>query len=290
MLGDFALSLNGFGQGAFNGPAILTDSCFKGTVGNAGFSGPFFKRLRLAFEGAFLGPRAGDHRLRESTLNGPAKFADSCFKGAVRNANLLGPFCKGFCDTVPGDESVSTSVSRLLFRCRPSAVFRAVVAVVVDAVKRRAGGPRADIGKKVFKGLQPAVADFDAAASVVLVFFVLNITAPLFHHAPCSVFGSPNPSSGVAVRQTFGGIQFSLQAPARLRDAAAQAISRHDRLLPAIAAALPVVPPLALSDTRNHREPSVAVRRSVNESRHGNLHQRSSEIKPGRAGMNRLFG
>lgn len=81
----------------------------------------------------------------------------------------------------------------------PPTVPRLVVAVVVDAVKRKAGPWAPTHVLKEVLELQPALAYGDAAAAVVLPPRVSASPATLDHVAPCGVLNSPGCAAGFPV-------------------------------------------------------------------------------------------
>ena|SRR5215467_15713105 len=71
----------------------------------------------------------------------------------------------------------------------PTAIAWFVVAVIVDALKRVVVWSWSHVGVKVFE-LLPALADFDAASTIVFVAWVVGVLAALPHAAPGFVFRS----------------------------------------------------------------------------------------------------
>lgn len=102
-------------------------------------------------------------------------------------AELSRPFRKGEGFSVNGDKPVSSGVIGLLGRCSPAAVIGAVITVIVDTVKACAFGPFAHVLVKRRKGVEPSVADFNASASVPVVFGETGVGAAAFHAFPCGV-------------------------------------------------------------------------------------------------------
>lgn len=248
---------------------------------------------------AWLATLLGDFRslsangFGQCSFDGPAKLTDSLFKEAVRKASFFRPLYEGFRVTPPGDEPVASLVSRLLFRRCPPAVFWAVTSVVVDTVKRLSGWPRAHVGQEVFKGLQPAIADRDASASVIAITLASRIRAPFQNALPrfvlcgfCmtargTVFKARVPASSLLASQTT----------ARFRGSLPQATNVNNRFASAIANAVPCrIPPFLLSRWRNGDETAEAVASTNSASHQRTSHQRSSEMNLGRTVMSRLFG
>jgi hypothetical protein len=70
----------------------------------------------------------------------------------------------------------------------PPTILRRVVSVIVSAIQGQPVGSWPHVGVERFEAVAPAVADGDTAATVVLPFRVLGITAALFHRVPNGVF------------------------------------------------------------------------------------------------------
>jgi hypothetical protein len=91
-------------------------------------------------------------------------------------------------------------VSRLNGPCRPYAVPRFVVAVVIltlDGMPRR--WPPAHVGEEVLKTISPALAYLNAPATVVIPAFDRRIVATSLHRAPSAVLGGPSPIAGLSL-------------------------------------------------------------------------------------------
>jgi hypothetical protein len=84
-------------------------------------------------------------------------------------------------------------IFHLLGRCRPPAVFRRIVPIVIDAIERVARRPLAHIRQKVPK-IFPSLANADPSTAVEMETALFLITAPLFHIKPlclCATAGLP---------------------------------------------------------------------------------------------------
>lgn len=77
---------------------------------------------------------------------------------------------------------ISTGVSLLLFSCSPSAIFRRVVLVVIDAINGmiRAWAV-AYVGKKVPKGFSPSVTHFNSSGAIKAISLSMLIIAAIEH-------------------------------------------------------------------------------------------------------------
>ena len=78
---------------------------------------------------------------------------------------------------------VGASIVGLFFAGDPSAIVRFVIAVVVDAIERKAGWPFPHISEEVAK-IQPSFANRNAAAPVIGVVPMIWVIAPLDHGFP----------------------------------------------------------------------------------------------------------
>ena len=81
------------------------------------------------------------------------------------------------------------SVSLLSFSASPSAIFRGVIAVVVNSVKRISWRPFAHIFNKITKAINPAITDCNSSAAVSMILPKIRVIAALFHTLPNGVKG-----------------------------------------------------------------------------------------------------
>ena len=103
--------------------------------------------------------------------------------------------------TVDGEHVRRSAVARLLELGRPSAVLRAVVAVIVDAVETVLGRrARTHVLEEGFEGVPP-FAHLDAAATVAGVGVVALVAATLAHPAPGPVLWCALPHDRAPVSQ-----------------------------------------------------------------------------------------
>lgn len=117
---------------------------------------------------------------------------------------------------LPSD--VVRSVLRLLFARGPSAILRAVMTIVVNAIQRLAIA-RPHVGEEVLKGL-PTLADLDTTPAVAREVRGRRVGAPVAHSLPDPVFAQ--------VAGAMLGHSFDLQASAALVLAASQVGKKSD--------------------------------------------------------------
>jgi hypothetical protein len=100
-------------------------------------------------------------------------------------------------------------IGKLLFASSPSAVFGRVIATPIwEAVKGMIGArSRSHICKKVFE-VVPALANFNALRSIVLVRNMVGESAPAAHTVPNLIFGSGLPAAGFRDAHAVRGIGF----------------------------------------------------------------------------------
>ena len=112
----------------------------------------------------------------------PQSLADQTVGDPVKCGQFR-PFRNGLCGTKGGNKMVASCISSLLSLSCPSAVFRAVISVVVGiTVQCMFWAWRVShIIRKVGNGLQPPLADFNASPSVVSILWLVGIKTSLFH-------------------------------------------------------------------------------------------------------------
>jgi hypothetical protein len=83
-------------------------------------------------------------------------------------------------------------ITILLDACRPNAILRRIVTIIVDSFDSHFWcRPGAHIVKKEVEGTTPAVADLNSSTTVTLVGWILRIFAPAYHRTPSTVFDRP---------------------------------------------------------------------------------------------------
>lgn len=97
----------------------------------------------------------------------------------------------------------------------PTAVLRAVGAVIVDTIQAPIRWPLSHVSNKRRKGVQPFIAHADAAPTIVGISRQGRITATLFSSSPTAISGIRTPVWRMAVDGIDHTARFLLKAPAR---------------------------------------------------------------------------
>jgi hypothetical protein len=79
------------------------------------------------------------------------------------------------------------SVLLLLFPCRPPAIFRFIVSVIVDAVQSLTLWRRSHVSKEIFEHLPPSSANLYPSTAVVVPSGIFRVSASLDHVCPNAV-------------------------------------------------------------------------------------------------------
>lgn len=132
------------------------------------------------------------------------------------------PFGQGLGFPSEGYKAANAAIAHLLPFSRPSAVFGAVWAVIVNAVKAGPFGALAHILGKSFVAITPTVANLNASGAVILEAIALRVFASLNHAAPCVV----QRCSGFSVRSSGLSFPHAVNAEA----AAGFCASGHKRM------------------------------------------------------------
>lgn len=95
----------------------------------------------------------------------------------------------------------------LLFMCRPSAIARFVIAIVVDSLNRQLTWSTPHVSEERSEAVAPAIADLNSARSIVTKLRAFRVVAALNHRVPHMIFNS----------RTQSMLEPWLSAPARPR-------------------------------------------------------------------------
>lgn len=145
---------------------------------------------------------------------------------------------------------VRAFIVRLLARCRPAAVARLVVAVVIDAVNRMAGWAASHICHERHVVIAPAVTDHNAAPAVVLETLNVRVVAAGLHRAPRAVLSR---SPRLAMRGRCRARLLFVKTPARACFMTAQVHLQDGAFRAAVAATEPAAHAIARRQFGQHR-------------------------------------
>lgn len=186
-------------------------------------------------------------RLGDSLAEGHAVVVNSGIQRLVLDPIDFCPVLKGSRNTVVCDISGNASIHDLLVRRGPSAVFWAVVAIVINAVNRvLPAGLLSHVGKKIIEALPPFTHGYTPAA-VCRVFPVFYVFAPRPHLVPYVVgWGLGHAMTGEA-----GCVGIGKGAPAANAVPSAQVCGVADSPAATGASAVPSRPTISLADGGN---------------------------------------
>jgi len=109
---------------------------------------------------------------------------------SARYSNFFGPSRDWERFSIECNQSVASSIPVLCRTCSPSAIFLAVISVIVDTIKRMSRRwSIAHIRNEVFKRL-PALTNFNSSAPVSFIRMVIWSSTSIVHIYPCSMFRS----------------------------------------------------------------------------------------------------
>ncbi len=176
-------------------------------------------------------------------------------------AKVVSPLGNGFSQPVIFDHHQAASVGPLLFRRRPAAIARLIIAVVIDSVNGMLGRwARPHVGRECLETHSPSLAHRNAASSVVLKICEPAIAASVDHVRPNVV----NRSTRHAVLKIHHGGAFSPKAAA----ACCVAISQMLRLDCFHFATIAPAFPTAIANIRQRSQPPKSLASPVDSCAH----------------------
>ena len=113
-------------------------------------------------------------------------FMKSGKQSVDMNARSLRPLLSRQGNAVICDSDIHLSVVRLFFSCRPSAIFRAIRAVVINPIKRCAKRSFAHIFNKISKR-RPAFAHANTSRPIPAIGGIFGVVTTLLYGLPNSV-------------------------------------------------------------------------------------------------------
>lgn len=175
-------------------------------------------------------------RLGQRPVNRPAVLVNSAPNRSPVNAGYFAPFANRSSLISENEDEVVAPVPAVGFGIGPSAVFRGIRSVVVDAINLVLGRrPRPHVGNKVIERC-PAFAHFYSSAAVHGVARVARIFASLVDAFPYRVFGH---IKECGTRPAWRLHLADARAPARRCVAADEIVVTHDAHRAAITNAFP---------------------------------------------------
>lgn len=165
----------------------------------------------------------------KSGFNAPAA-SQSFIESVPMNTQFDCPFSNGQAHSIMLDAPIRSSVIRLLFSCRPSAVLFRITTVVVYSLKRHAIGALAHIKNKLLKTFPPFLAYFDATRTVILIKLMLRSMASALDILPNGVkaaFAFAVPCVRLVKIFCSCAASFAMQTPTRLRHACFKMVAPH---------------------------------------------------------------
>ena len=137
-------------------------------------------------------------------------------------------------------KDISPRISGLLLSGRPAAIFWAIIAVVINSIKRVfVGGAITNILQEISKARCPSLANFDPAPTPQMILRGRRVCAAALHRIPCSIFRS---SLRMPMYSARLRISFALQAAATARRSSPKVGTHHDSSATAVASAFPPRP------------------------------------------------
>jgi hypothetical protein len=134
----------------------------------------------------------------------------------------------------------SVAVIGLLFGRGPAAVPGFVVAVIVNAIQGVLRGRlRSHVGQECLKGVEPAIADLNAAVDVAMRAVGVRVAASSFHGLPSAVFRGFEFPLGVSVPEVGGGNCSPENAPAASGSSVLDVLGPNRGFVSAVADAVP---------------------------------------------------
>jgi hypothetical protein len=156
--------------------------------------------------------------------------------GHLINAQFLRPLGNIECQSVRGEQNITSPIVGLLFVCHPFAITRFVMAAIINSINgvlRRWFWPHVII--EILKGLAPPLAYYDSTAAVVLIVSAIFVVASSQYPAPSPML------RGVSHTVNLGTIGVAYATTSR-RLASCQVRPGDNSLIAAITSAQPRCP------------------------------------------------
>jgi hypothetical protein len=138
------------------------------------------------------------HWSKNRFFGGPAAIKASRNRGMGDSAPIHPcRYAKSF--TINGQDAIVATITRLLFRRSPIAVFRRIGTIVISSFKSHARRPVSHICQKVFERIQPTVTNEDFASTIASICRIILIKTSRFHASPRKICWRNVVSSSVVV-------------------------------------------------------------------------------------------
>lgn len=179
------------------------------------------------------------NRSRQRALWRPSIPKDALTKAFMIYPCYLRPFSYRMSHAIVSD-CVGTSPVICLFGFgRPTAIFRAIVAIVINPINRVIRrGAESHICKEVLKGVTPALANRDASSSIPFVSNAIRVLAARLHALPGMVFSRVMPTMLARIFARLG-YHLKFETTTTFRIPTSEISRTHDSLPPTFAEAQP---------------------------------------------------
>ena len=183
---------------------------------------------------------------------------------------MIYPFLNSFCFSADSYKNVLARVVALLFGGSPSAVFRAVVPVVVYSVKGVfCGRSRTHVSEKHFKAMKPSIAHCNTPAKVVMTASIAGFCASLNKTLPRLVFRCFRHF----VRGVASGTKLLGETTTGYNGAFPKVICSDDLDVATVTKALPVCAIASTGRLSKHNEAGVSIANFIFQCSHNILRQ-----------------
>lgn len=140
---------------------------------------------------------------KESILWTPSE-TNAAINHCVINAKMFTQFCNATGNSSDRNNYVVSPVAMLFRWCRPTAIGRLIISVIVNAINRFTNWAFPHVFQKMFN-FKPSFTDFNSSAPIIFIGIMLWIGAAIYHAVPALVgigFGK-SMSSEPAIQATI---------------------------------------------------------------------------------------
>lgn len=192
----------------------------------------------------------------------PMQCANTLSYQTRRNAVCFRPLGQTFCFSIKHNHDIPASIPHLLTACSPHAIFWAIGAVVVFALKRMLRAwPLSHVGKKLLKRVPPRVYG-NPTPSIIREGEFIRIFTPHVHTGP----RIPGGSTGIAVSSRKKHPTLFRTSVTGLHLPAPQCTTQHNPFSPTIAATVPSRSAFQSRNTTEGNQEGEVLSRQVNKA------------------------